>query len=153
MHANVKIKSRAGFESVQAKSCRYGIITSKRRRHHTWAKTHHPNDALLSQAKPQKKDQWTGWCRPLESAPFTPASQCRLAYTIRTSAGAFAPWRLECPSLRTLNYFSGFVSMIIIIRTKTRRWGVRQDGASGNQVVASCERVRRTSPATPRACA
>jgi len=85
----------------------------------TWAKTHHPNDALLVLKGKTTKEKIIvdGLVIPpfTESGPFYSGFAVHdLPYTIPHIGTAHShPGGSNRPSFEDLNYFSGFVSLII----------------------------------------
>jgi proteasome lid subunit RPN8/RPN11 len=85
----------------------------------TWSKTHHPNEAILVLQGRTTKDQIIvdGLVIPpfAESGPFYSGFAVHdLPYTIPHIGTAHShPDSSNRPSLEDLNYFSGFVSIII----------------------------------------
>ena len=85
----------------------------------TWAKTHHPNDALLVLKGKTTKEKIIvdGLVIPpfTESGPFYSGFAVHdLSYTIPHIGTAHShPGGSNRPSFEDLNYFSGFVSIII----------------------------------------
>lgn len=85
----------------------------------TWSKTHHPNEAILVLQGKATKDQIIidGLIIPpfAESGPFYSGFAVHdLPYTISHIGTAHShPGGSNKPSLEDLNYFSGFVSIII----------------------------------------
>jgi proteasome lid subunit RPN8/RPN11 len=85
----------------------------------TWAKTHHPNEAILVLTGSSTRDQIVvdGLVIPpfAESGPFFSGFAIHdLPYTIPHVGTAHShPGGSNRPSLEDLNYFTGFVSIII----------------------------------------
>jgi proteasome lid subunit RPN8/RPN11 len=106
-----KKKERMQRQVVITRQAANGIIT--------WAKTHHPNEAILVLQGRTTKEQIfiDGLVIPpfTESGPFYSGFAVHdLPYTIPHIGTAHShPGGSNKPSLEDLNYFSGFVSIII----------------------------------------
>lgn len=106
-----KKKERVQRQVVIARQAADGIIT--------WAKTHHPNEAMLVLQGRTTKEQIfvDGLVIPpfTQSGPFYSGFAVHdLPYTIPHIGTALShPSGSNSPSLEDLNYFSGFVSIII----------------------------------------